>query len=287
MDWKASEIAKIDDVGEAAKWARTADAAAIFYAAQGKHEEAQAILDIGLRFKRQAGNILLPPGKGGRTPRKKGARTDLSNGVTQVTPYQEALDGAGISHATAHAWQQLARVLDDKFEGYIAAALLWPDNYSIGDALKYAGAFYGRSDSVEWETPQWLFDILHAELHFELDVCAHPKTAKCKKFYTPDDNGLLQTWAPRRCWMNPPYGQAINDWMQKALKESRDGALVACLVPAAVETNWWWDSALHGEMRLIKGRLKFATTPAPFPSAVVILSGEHKRKVVWWDIQNR
>jgi hypothetical protein len=87
--------------------------------------------------------------------------------------------------------------------------------------------------------------------------------------------------------MNPPYGHGIADWMAKALNESRDGGLVACLVPAAVETNWWWDAALYGEMRLIKGRLDFGAGPAPFPSAVVILSPEHKRKVTWWDVSPR
>ena len=283
----ATEIAKFQDAGEAAKWARVADAAALFYAAQGSHEDAQRVLEIGLRLKRRAGEILLPAGKGGKTPRKAGQRSDLTNPVNEVTPYREAVEGAGISDATAHLWQKLARVLDDKFEKYLADAHLWPDTYSIGAALKYAGQFYGRSDSVEWATPQWLFDVLHAEFHFGLDVCAQPETAKCKRFYSPDDNGLKQSWAPSRCWMNPPYGHGIGEWMAKALSESRNGALVACLVPAAVETNWWLDTALHGEMRLIKGRLDFGAGPAPFPSAVVVLSPEHKRKVVWWDIQER
>ena len=98
---------------------------------------------------------------------------------------------------------------------------------------------------------------------------------------------LGRDWRGKRIWMNPPYGRGIADWMSKALAESRNGALVACLVPAAVETNWWWDNALHGEMRLIKGRIDWGNGPGPFPSAVVILSPEHKRKVVWWDVQVR
>ena len=50
------------------------------------------------------------------------------------------------------------------------------------------------SKSVVWETPQDLFDKLNAEFHFDLDVCALPENAKCEKYYTPEDDGLLQPW---------------------------------------------------------------------------------------------
>jgi phage N-6-adenine-methyltransferase len=282
-----AEVEAIESVKDAAQLAGLADGAAVFYAAQDRGEEAQRALEIALRLKRRAGTLLLPPGKGGRTPRARGEDVSVPHGT--VTPYQEALEQSGITPKSAHNWQALARIPDEKMEQYFAETALWPDNYSIAAALKYAGGFYGRSDSPEWETPQWLFDLLNAEFHFELDVCAQPETAKCKKFYSPDDDGLKQTWAPRHCWMNPPYGTEIAGWLQKALEESRAGALVTCLVPARPDTNWWWDHALHGEMRFIKGRLVWQDggTPAPFPSAVVILSPEHKRKVVWWDVQSQ
>ena len=45
-----------------------------------------------------------------------------------------------------------------------------------------------------WETPQDLFDKLDAEFHFELDVCALPDNAKCKRYYTPEQDGLSQKW---------------------------------------------------------------------------------------------
>ena len=45
-----------------------------------------------------------------------------------------------------------------------------------------------------WETPQDFFDQLDQEFHFETDVCALPENAKCQKFYTPEENGLLQEW---------------------------------------------------------------------------------------------
>ena len=32
-----------------------------------------------------------------------------------------------------------------------------------------------------WETPQEFFDSLNNEFDFDLDVCAMPKNAKCKR----------------------------------------------------------------------------------------------------------
>lgn len=45
----------------------------------------------------------------------------------------------------------------------------------------------------EWETPQWLFDYLDQEFHFDLDPCATPLNAKCKRFFTKEDDGLSQS----------------------------------------------------------------------------------------------
>ena len=123
----------------------------------------------------------------------------------------------------------------------------------------------------EWATPQSTFDKLDAEFGFTIDVCATHENAKCEKHYTREDDGLAQVWSGR-CWMNPPYGREIGKWMGKAYESARAGATVVCLVPARTDTAWWHDFAAKGEVRFLRGRLKFgnAKTNAPFPSAVVI-----------------
>lgn len=123
----------------------------------------------------------------------------------------------------------------------------------------------------DWETPQFLFDGLNAEFGFEVDVCATAETAKCKRYFTPEDDGLSQKWEGT-CWMNPPYGRVIGRWMQKAFEASLGGALVVCLVPARTDTRWWHKYAMRGEIRYLRGRLRFgnAHNSAPFPSAIVI-----------------
>ncbi|TDI78763.1 MAG: adenine methyltransferase [Caldithrix sp.] len=55
--------------------------------------------------------------------------------------------------------------------------------------------FSGRRNN--WETPQSFFDKLHEEFHFESDVCATSENAKCKKYYSPAEDGLKQEWKGR------------------------------------------------------------------------------------------
>ena len=71
------------------------------------------------------------------------------------------------------------------------------------------------SKSDEWETPQKFFNELNKEFNFELDVCALPENAKCKQYYSPEQDGLKQEWKGV-CWCNPPYGREIGKWVKKA-----------------------------------------------------------------------
>ncbi|HET8689681.1 MAG TPA: DNA N-6-adenine-methyltransferase [Methanosarcina sp.] len=122
-----------------------------------------------------------------------------------------------------------------------------------------------------WSTPQDFFDKLNAEFGFDLDVCATPDNAKCACYFTEAENGLAQEWSGM-VWMNPPYGREIGKWMRKAYESAQAGATVVCLVPARTDTAWWHDYAIRGEIRFIRGRLKFggSKNSAPFPSAVVV-----------------
>jgi phage N-6-adenine-methyltransferase len=122
-----------------------------------------------------------------------------------------------------------------------------------------------------WATPQSFFDACNRIFRFDCDVCALPSSAKCEKYFTPEDDGLMQEWTGT-CWMNPPYGRNIGKWMRKAWKSSEQGATVVCLVPARPDTRWWHDYATKGTVLFLRGRLKFGDvkTSAPFPSALVV-----------------
>lgn len=133
------------------------------------------------------------------------------------------------------------------------------------------------SKSDEWETPQELFDELDKEFDFKLDPCCTPYNKKCKYFYTKDRDGLSHRWNPfGPVFVNPPYGKAIGKWVKKAYEESQKGCTVVCLLPARTDTKWFHDYCVKGEVRFLKGRLKFvnAKSSAPFPSMVVIFRSD-------------
>jgi phage N-6-adenine-methyltransferase len=130
---------------------------------------------------------------------------------------------------------------------------------------------YASSESCEWETPRLYFEMLDSLYQFDLDVCATKENAKCKRYFTKEQDGLKQKWEGS-CWMNPPYGREIVAWMKKAYESSLEGATVVCLVPARTDTAWWHDYAMKGKITFLRGRLKFggAKHNAPFPSAIVV-----------------
>ena len=50
------------------------------------------------------------------------------------------------------------------------------------------------STKEDWATPQDFFDKLDEEFHFDLDPCADAENAKCKEYFTKEENGLLKDW---------------------------------------------------------------------------------------------
>ena len=117
--YTSGEIQKLTQIKDAVKVKDIAEAADIFYKAQGLFEKAQEAQELKLRCIRQAGRILLPPEQGGMTVREQGGdrRSPEFQRVGNLpveTPLQETLDGAGISPNTAQVWQKVARVPVDR-----------------------------------------------------------------------------------------------------------------------------------------------------------------------------
>lgn len=134
------------------------------------------------------------------------------------------------------------------------------------------------SKTNDWSTPQDFFDELNTEFQFTLDPCADKYNHKCEKYYTEEDDGLLQDWGGEIVFCNPPYGKAIKDWVRKAYIEGcKPNTTVVMLIPARTDTTYFHDYIYHDakEIRFIRGRLKFGNSKnaAPFPSMVVVYRG--------------
>ena len=129
------------------------------------------------------------------------------------------------------------------------------------------------SKSNEWTTPMWLFKELDVKFNFTLDPCCTKESALCDKYYTIEDDGLIQDGGGEIVFMNPPYGRAIGKWVEKAFRESLNGAVVVCLIPSRTDTRYWHNYIFPyaADIKFLKGRLKFgdSNNSAPFPSAII------------------
>lgn len=144
------------------------------------------------------------------------------------------------------------------------------------------------SKNMCWCTPQDFFDKLNEEFNFVLDSAATDKSAKCGLYFTPETDGLSQSWdCGGAVFCNPPYGRKISKWVAKAYNESKivDYPIVL-LIPARTDTAYF-HNYIYGksEIRFIRGRLRFTdedglpSNSAPFPSMIVIYNGKVVRKL--------
>lgn len=112
--------------------------------------------------------------------------------------------------------------------------------------------------NTEWQTPPEVFDYFNRIFNFELDAAANADNAKCLNYWDAERDGLQQSWAPERVWLNPPYDSTIGMWMDKAFRESMQGALVVALVKHASDTKWWdIIEQSNATVMRIRGRVHF------------------------------
>lgn len=133
------------------------------------------------------------------------------------------------------------------------------------------------SKEQTWETPPEVFGPLNEEFGFTLDPCCTKETAKAAKYFTPEDDGLAQSWAGETVFVNPPYGRELKRWVAKAAEESRKpGTRIVLLIPARTDTSYFHDYIYNkADIRFLRGRIKFKidgkqTNGAPFPSMIVV-----------------
>ena len=135
-----------------------------------------------------------------------------------------------------------------------------------------------RDPASAYRTPQWLVARVAGVLGgIGLDPCtAATNPCAAERFYTADDDGILQTWDSDRIYMNPPYGRTIRHWVEKALDAGHRGAKLIMLVPGRTDAKWFQSALWEANSALLfAGRLKFyseingAETDAPFPSVAM------------------
>lgn len=134
------------------------------------------------------------------------------------------------------------------------------------------------SKQMDWATPRELFNNLDNKFHFTLDAAADDTNHKCAKYFTKDDNALIQKWSGR-VWLNSPYGRSILKWIKKVKEEMKNCEVIVCLLPSRTGTTWFQDYCMkYAEVWFLKGRIKFvgmSNNSAPFDSIIAIFGKGH------------
>ena len=107
--------------------------------------------------------------------------------------------------------------------------------------------------SDEWTTPQYLYDELDSEFHFNLDPCSTDENCKCERHYTREDDGLKHSWGGCSVFCNPPYSD-IATWVEKCYREgTKDNTIVVLLIPSRTDTRYFHDFIYgRSEIRFVK-----------------------------------
>lgn len=174
-------------------------------------------------------------------------------------------------------WQKTAPISDDR-------------QRALARKAGSRGALYLSLDET-WRTPPELYADLAAEFPFMLDAAALSTNALCSEWLGPDhpdptrrdalrwSNGWAEVPHDSRqsgaafVYLNPPYGSGLGEWTSRAAATAESGVGVVALLPARTDTRWWHRDVMErAEIRFLRGRLHFGSSPmpAPFPSVVVI-----------------
>lgn len=128
--------------------------------------------------------------------------------------------------------------------------------------------------SNDWETPDFLFQFLNKTYEFDIDLAASHENHKCARYYTEEDNALIQEWRGSG-FLNPPYSHPLQgQFIRKAAMEAEKlyGQTIL-LIPSRTDTEAWHEYIFKRASRVvfIEGRLHFSYHPDPagFASAIV------------------
>ncbi len=105
----------------------------------------------------------------------------------------------------------------------------------------------------DWKTPQYFYDKLNKEYNFNFDPC--PYQHDVSKW-----DGLEVEWKDRN-FINPPYSQkAKENFVAKAIEESKKGKLCVMLLPVSTSTKLFHSQILPNasDIQFVEKRIKFS-----------------------------
>lgn len=109
----------------------------------------------------------------------------------------------------------------------------------------------------EFQTPEWLFNILNKRFSFTVDAASTQENKKTEKRF---NNGLTESWSDHRVFCNPPFSQK-KEWIKKADQEISRGGCDICvmILPTNSMSSSFWHDYIIGKYHydIIKKRVQF------------------------------
>lgn len=91
---------------------------------------------------------------------------------------------------------------------------------------------------------------LCGQSHFDIDVAASVRNARCEVFFTKEDDGLKRFWfsSAMWAWCNPPF-DLKREFLDKAYEQRAHGN--TCLMIPYEPCTKWWRSHIHGKASVV------------------------------------
>ncbi len=203
----------------------------------------------------------------------------------------KTLADVGISRQESSRWQHIASIPEDTYDKHITETIDDGDELTSAGVLRLAKKLEGGRDLgplMTSQTNEWYTtpDIINLAIEvmggIDLDPCSNSKESPnvpAQHHLTKEDNGLGYPWFGR-VYMNPPYGTAIAEWVDKLATEYEEGRVeqAIALTPARPDTRWF--RRLRDYPRCFMfGRVKFNDheNSAPFPTMLVGLGCDRQQ----------
>lgn len=115
------------------------------------------------------------------------------------------------------------------------------------------------------------------------------QTVKASRYYTKQDNGLMQSWAGR-VWLNPPYGvengvSNQDTWANQLIERYEAGLVSEAVLLVNANTEAKWFQPLYKYLIcLTNHRIRFynadGTSSQPTQGNALVYLGKQKRRFI-------